>query len=128
MALLRLTSGTQIRIVWPYNTDQPLTAVHVSDVHRTGYELLEVRTGNGLKPILRTGYTPVGTVDAVRAEARDVLRRAFGEDGRERLLFSAREDGRVLSIGYFGASACACCVRSRCRRNDTADHREAKQT
>ena len=83
MALLRLTPGAQIRIVWPYNTDQPLTAVHVSHVHRTGYELLEVRTGNGLKPILRTGYTPVGTVDAVRAEARDVLRRAFGEDGRE---------------------------------------------
>ena len=59
-----------------------------TDVHNIGYELLEVRSGNGLRPIYRTGYTPVGTVEAVKAEARDVLTKAFGEDGvekRERL-------------------------------------------
>ena len=49
-----------------------------------GYELLEVRTGLGLKPILRYGRAPTGTVDAVKAEARDVLARAFGEEGAEK--------------------------------------------
>ena len=46
-----------------------------------GYELLEVRTGHGLKPIYRTGYTPKGTIEAIQAEARDVLTKAFGADG-----------------------------------------------
>lgn len=40
-----------------------------------------MRTGNGLKPIYRTGKTPTGTPEAVRAEAREVLEKAFGEDG-----------------------------------------------
>ena len=47
-----------------------------------------MRTGYGLGPIYRNGKKPVGTVDAVKAEARDVLGKAFGEDGakkRERL-------------------------------------------
>ena len=49
-----------------------------------GYELLEVRTGHGLKPIYRTGYTPKGTIEAIQAEARDVLTKAFGADGAEK--------------------------------------------
>ena len=72
------------QIVWPFTTDQPLVAVHITNVHETGYELLEVRSGYGLKKIYRTGYTPLGTLDAVREEARDVLMRAFGEDGKKK--------------------------------------------
>ena len=46
------------------------------------YELFEVRTGeNGLKPIYRLGRAPIGSLDAVRDEARSVLEKAFGEDG-----------------------------------------------
>ena len=41
-----------------------------------------MRTGeNGLKPLHRLGRAPVGTLDAVRDEARVVLEEAFGEDG-----------------------------------------------
>ena len=50
-----------------------------------------MRTGHGLKTICRTGYTPVGTLDAVRTEAREILTKAFGEDGREK-----RERVKVL--------------------------------
>ncbi|CDO69246.1 Glycosyltransferase Family 1 protein [Trametes cinnabarina] len=63
------------------SADQPLNAVHLVENFGAAYELLEVRTGQGLKPIYRTGKTPAGTVEAVEAEARDVLTRAFGEDG-----------------------------------------------
>ncbi|KAH9925919.1 UDP-Glycosyltransferase/glycogen phosphorylase [Epithele typhae] len=71
-------------IMWPFAADQPMNAVLVTDVHKVGYELLEVRSGSGLQRIFRTGYTPVGTIDAVKAEARDVLGKAFGKDGEEK--------------------------------------------
>ncbi|RPD78353.1 UDP-Glycosyltransferase/glycogen phosphorylase [Lentinus tigrinus ALCF2SS1-7] len=76
------------QILWPFGGDQPLNAVHIADQLQIGYELIEVRTGHGLGPIYRNGKKPVGTVDAVKAEAREVLGKAFGEDGakkRERL-------------------------------------------
>ncbi|KAI0745369.1 UDP-Glycosyltransferase/glycogen phosphorylase [Earliella scabrosa] len=71
-------------ILWPYGADQPLNAVQVADNLKIGYELLEVRSGAGLLPIYRTGYTPKGTVEAVKAEAHEVLAKAFGEDGAKR--------------------------------------------
>ncbi|KAH9925915.1 UDP-Glycosyltransferase/glycogen phosphorylase [Epithele typhae] len=71
-------------IMWPFTADQPMNAVLVTDVHKVGYELLEVRSGSGLQKIFRTGYTPVGTIDAVKAEARDVLGKAFGKDGEDK--------------------------------------------
>ena len=72
------------RILWPFGGDQPLNAIHIADQLQVGYELLEVRTGPGLKPIYRTGYTPKGTVEAVKAEVREVLQKAFGEDGAKK--------------------------------------------
>ncbi|KAI0633610.1 UDP-Glycosyltransferase/glycogen phosphorylase [Trametes polyzona] len=78
------------QILWPFLADQPLNAIHMTDTLQIAYELLEVRTGaSGLHPIYRNGRKPAGTLDALRAEVRDVLARAFGEDGarrRERLL------------------------------------------
>ena len=71
-------------IFWPFHADQPMNAILMTDHHRCAYELLEVRTGDGLKPIYRTGYTPAGTIDALKAEAREVLMKAFGEDGKEK--------------------------------------------
>ena len=71
-------------ILWPFGGDQEFNALLISETLQIGYELLEVRTGNGLKPIYRTGYAPNGTVDAVKAEARDVFKKAFGEDGAKK--------------------------------------------
>ncbi|KAI0745133.1 UDP-Glycosyltransferase/glycogen phosphorylase [Earliella scabrosa] len=72
------------QIFWPFTADQPLNAIHMTDNLQVAYELLEVRSGDGLKPIYRTGYTPKGTVEAVKAEAREIFAKAFGEDGAEK--------------------------------------------
>ncbi|KAI9066607.1 glycosyltransferase family 1 protein [Trametes sanguinea] len=80
-------------IAWPFNADQPLNAVRISEVLKVGYELIEVRTGYGLHPLHRNGRKPVGTIDAVKAETKDVLTKAFGDDGaqkREKLLALTR--------------------------------------
>ncbi|KAM5540994.1 hypothetical protein V8D89_005305 [Ganoderma adspersum] len=71
------------QIVWPFGSDQSLNAVIVSEKLQIGYEFIEVRTGNGLKPICRNGRVPAGTTDAVKAEVREVLGKAFGEDGEK---------------------------------------------
>ena len=69
------------RICWPYQANQVINTIHLTDNINVAYELIEVRTGNGLKPAYRTGKAPTATVDAVRDEARWVLTLAFGEDG-----------------------------------------------
>ncbi|CDO72757.1 hypothetical protein BN946_scf184994.g10 [Trametes cinnabarina] len=71
-------------IAWPFHADQPLNAVRISEVLGIGYELIEVRTGHGLHPLHRNGRKPVGTIDALKAEANDVLRKAFGDDGAQK--------------------------------------------
>ncbi|EMD37929.1 glycosyltransferase family 1 protein [Gelatoporia subvermispora B] len=69
-------------LCWPFQADQPTNAVHLTDNLDVAYELIEVRTGeHGLKPIYRTGRVPVGTVEAMQTEAKDILAKAFGEDG-----------------------------------------------
>ena len=72
------------RICWPYHADQPVNAIHLTENLGIAYELFEVRTGHGLKPINRTGKTPKGTLDAIRQEANQILDQAFGEDGKEK--------------------------------------------
>lgn len=71
-----------VRICWPFHADQPLNAVHLTDNLKIAYELLEVRSGHGLKPICRTGVAPRGTADAIQEETNHILDQAFGEDGR----------------------------------------------
>ncbi|KAI0633619.1 UDP-Glycosyltransferase/glycogen phosphorylase [Trametes polyzona] len=72
-------------ILWPFGADQPLNAVHISDQLQIGYELLEVRTGpSGLHPIYRNGRKPIGTIEALKAEAHDILTKAYGPDGEEK--------------------------------------------
>ncbi|KAI9070271.1 glycosyltransferase family 1 protein [Trametes sanguinea] len=76
-------------IIWPITVDQAPNAVHLTYNVDMAYELMEVRNGVGAGPLHRTGKAPLGTLDAVRDELRDVLVRAFGEDGvakRQRLL------------------------------------------
>ncbi|KAI0633272.1 UDP-Glycosyltransferase/glycogen phosphorylase [Trametes polyzona] len=78
-----ITAGVP-QIVWPFDADQPINAVHLAENLGVAYELIEVRSGHGLKPIFRNGRQPAGTVDAVKAEAREVLTKAFGEDGAQK--------------------------------------------
>ncbi|KAI0760274.1 UDP-Glycosyltransferase/glycogen phosphorylase [Fomes fomentarius] len=86
------------QMLWPFGADQALNAVLIADIHKIGYELLEVRTGGGLKPIYRTGFVPKNTVDALKAEAREVLTKALGADGKEK---RARLEG--VRKGVMGA-------------------------
>ncbi|KAL5529835.1 hypothetical protein ACEPAF_6092 [Sanghuangporus sanghuang] len=76
-----LSEGVPL-ICWPFDADQPTNAANIVSVHGAGYELFEVRTGQGLLPIHRLGdNVPIGTLDAVRQEAVDVLTKARGKDG-----------------------------------------------
>lgn len=70
--------------MWPIDADQPMNAIYLADDINVAYELIEVRGGCGLGKIFRNGRTPVGTVDAVKEEMRNVLGRAFGSDGAEK--------------------------------------------
>lgn len=93
------------RICWPFHADQPANAVNVTDIHNIAYELLEVRTGNGLKPRYRTGQAPVGTLNAVREEAHQVLDKAFGEDGAKKRANVKKLQQQVLAAWDKGAPA-----------------------
>ncbi|GJJ12768.1 hypothetical protein Clacol_007013 [Clathrus columnatus] len=70
-------------IAWPVDTDQPLNAAYISTKLNVAYELMEVRTKNGLKPLYR-GITPRGTMDAIEEEFRDILQKLHGSDGEEK--------------------------------------------
>ena len=102
---------TPCSIAFPFQSDQSLNAMLISLVHKIGYELIQVRTGeNGLKRLYRItseDEQPKNNEDAWRAEMRDVLKRAFGEDGkekranlarlRERMLASWQENGETMN-------------------------------
>ncbi|KAI0349915.1 UDP-Glycosyltransferase/glycogen phosphorylase [Trametes cingulata] len=92
-------------ILWPIDADQPANAIHLSEHLDVGYELLEVRHGAGLGPILRTGRTPSGTFDAVRAEMRDVLGRAFGGDGEAKRVRLQAVREKLRGVWEEGGSA-----------------------
>ncbi|KAI0630196.1 UDP-Glycosyltransferase/glycogen phosphorylase [Trametes polyzona] len=68
-------------IVWPIDADQPMNGVYLSEEANVAYELVEIRNGCGLGKIYRNGRVPIGTIDAVKDEMRNVLDQAFGEDG-----------------------------------------------
>lgn len=93
------------RICWPFHADQPINAVHLTENHDVAYELIEVRTGNGLKPRLRTGKAPAGTLDALKAEARDILDKAFGEDGARKRANVKKLQAKIDSAWEKGGSA-----------------------
>ncbi|TCD71962.1 hypothetical protein EIP91_000094 [Steccherinum ochraceum] len=103
-ALEATASGVPI-IAWPFHADQSANAVNLTVNHDVAFELLEVRTGNGLKPIYRTGKAPVGTIDAIRAEASDVLDRAFGEEGARKRANAKSLQAKILSAWNKGGSA-----------------------
>lgn len=78
-------------IFWPFEADQPMNAALVSIIHQAGYELIEARQGLALRPMHRlNGRAPEGTVEALRKEATEVLKKARGEDGQVRRMNAQR--------------------------------------
>jgi len=69
------------------------------------FELIEIRSGHGLKPLFR-GITPKGTIDAVESEFYEVLRNAKGPVGdmkrrnahvlRNAMMSELAEDGDAI--------------------------------
>jgi hypothetical protein len=72
-----------LRICWPFAADQPTAAVHLSENLNVAFELFQVRTGDGLKPLHRNGLTPTGTREAVGIEIRQTIDSCRGEKGQE---------------------------------------------
>ncbi|KAH9892622.1 hypothetical protein C8Q73DRAFT_791653 [Cubamyces lactineus] len=61
-------------ICGPFMADQAVNKIMLTDTYDAGYELLEVHTGHGrVRPIYRTGKTPMGTLEAIKKEAMEVL-------------------------------------------------------
>ncbi|KZO98991.1 glycosyltransferase family 1 protein [Calocera viscosa TUFC12733] len=75
-------------IAWPIAADQPQNARWVTEVLDAAFELLQVRTGLGQKKAFRggpNGTDIIGTEEAIKAEMRDVLKRARGEEGKRKM-------------------------------------------
>ncbi|PAV16812.1 UDP-Glycosyltransferase glycogen phosphorylase [Pyrrhoderma noxium] len=76
-----LSAGVPM-ICCPFDADQPMNAASLTSTHDVAYELFELRSGEGLRPIHRLGNrSPEGTVDSAQREFRDVLAKARGDDG-----------------------------------------------
>ncbi|KAF8587168.1 glycosyltransferase family 1 protein [Ramaria rubella] len=75
--------GQNSIIAWPIGADQPLNAAKLTLDLDVAFELIELRTGHGLRPLYR-GVTPKGTMQAVAAEARGIVQRARGPEGTEK--------------------------------------------
>ena len=70
------------RICWPITADQPAAAAHLTENLNVAFELFQVRTGDGLKPLARNGLAPEGTREAVGIEIRQTIDLCRSEKGR----------------------------------------------
>jgi len=77
-----LGSGVPL-ICWPISADQPAAAVHLTQNLNVAFELFQVRTGGGLKPLARNGFVPKGTREAVGVEIRETIDLSRSEKGQE---------------------------------------------
>ena len=72
------------RICWPISADQPAAAAHLTENLNVAFELFQVRTGDGLKPIARNGGVTIkGTREAVGVEIRQTIDSTRSEEGLE---------------------------------------------
>ena len=71
------------RIAWPLDADQAPNAAYLTLNLDIAFELTELRTGLGLKPLHR-GVQPTGTIEAITAELRSVLQMAWGPEGERK--------------------------------------------
>ena len=63
--------------------DQPFAAIHVTETLHASFELFQVRSGEGLKPLHRNGLTPAGSREAVGIEVRQTIDICRSEKGQE---------------------------------------------
>ena len=70
------------RICWPITADQPAAAAHLTENLNVAFELYQVRTGEGLKPLARNGLAAKGTREAVGNEIRQTIDLCRGEKGQ----------------------------------------------
>ncbi|KAJ6460357.1 hypothetical protein C8R47DRAFT_1242821 [Mycena vitilis] len=78
-----LSSGVPL-ICWPFDADQPAAAKHLTQNLDVAFELIEVRTGLGLKPLYGSDKAPRGTREAVGIEIREIIDQARGDVGEEK--------------------------------------------
>ena len=71
------------RIFFPLLGDQPIAAAHVTGNLHAGFELFQVRSGEGLKPLHRNGLTPAGSREAVGIEVRQTIDLCRSDKGQE---------------------------------------------
>ena len=71
-----------LRICWPISVDQPAAAAHLTENLNVAFELYQVRTGDGLKPLARNGLAAEGTREAVGIEIRQTIDLCRSEKGR----------------------------------------------
>jgi hypothetical protein len=71
-----------LRICWPISVDQPAAAAHLSENLKVAFELFQVRTGDGLKPLARNGLAAKGTREAVGIEIRQTIDLCRSEKGQ----------------------------------------------
>ena len=69
------------RICWPIAVDQPAAAAHLTENLNVAFELFQVRTGDGLKPLARNGIAAEGTREAVGIEIRQTIDLCRSERG-----------------------------------------------
>lgn len=80
--------------------DQPSNIAYLAHVADVAFEFIEVRTGEfGLKPMLSSGKTPTGTLDAFREELAQVLNSITGEVG-SRKRANARKMQAELAMAW----------------------------
>ena len=53
--------------------DEPISAAHVVENLHSGFELFQIRSGEGLKPLHRNGLTPAGSREDVGIEVRETI-------------------------------------------------------
>ncbi|KAJ7323851.1 hypothetical protein DFH08DRAFT_941348 [Mycena albidolilacea] len=80
-------------ICWPFEADQPIVAVHVSQNLNVAFHLMEVRTGKGLQP-LHDGYDPQGTRAAMQVEFREMGKKKGRNAQKMQVL------GIILNVGF----------------------------
>ncbi|KAF8067713.1 UDP-Glycosyltransferase/glycogen phosphorylase [Lyophyllum atratum] len=100
-----LGSGIPL-ICWPFDADQPAAAAHLTLNLKAAFELIEVRTGLGLKPLHRlNGEAPKGTREAVGVEIRRVLEACRGQEGEELRKNAERVKGQFAEAWEEGGPA-----------------------
>lgn len=103
----RVIDFNYLRIGWPFMADQPANIAYLTYTCDVAFTLYETRTGEpGLKPILATGKTPTGTLDAFKEEVKQLLDDMAGEAGaRKRRNVKQKQAQIAKSWGKGGRSS-----------------------